>query len=79
MRSKRSSVNLGFTFDLFVCAAILTLSNDIITKGTDAATVYGFLNRYVDMHRRKECVLMKGTLGPAIFFFVFFESSIFLT
>ena len=47
MRAERSSVNLGFTFDLFICAAILTMSNsDVISKGTDAASIYGHLNRY---------------------------------
>lgn len=45
MRSKRASVNLGFTFDLFVCAAILTMSSEVISKGTDAASIYGYLNR----------------------------------
>lgn len=45
MRSKRSAVNLGFTFDLFVCVAILTMNSDIIAKGTDAASVYGYMNR----------------------------------
>lgn len=44
MRSKRSTVNLGFTFDLFVCAAILTMNSDVITQGTDAASVYGCMN-----------------------------------
>jgi hypothetical protein len=44
MRSKRSSVNLGFTFDLFVCVAILTMNRDVITRGADAASIYGCMN-----------------------------------
>ena len=46
MRSSHSAVNLDFTFDLFVCAAILTLNSEVITQGTDAASVYGCMNGY---------------------------------
>jgi len=45
MRAQRSLVNLGFTFDLFVCAAILVMNSDAISVGADAASVYGTLNR----------------------------------
>ena len=47
MRANRSFVNLGFTFDLFVCVAILVMNSDAISVGTDAASVYGTLNRSV--------------------------------
>ena len=45
MCAKRSSLNLDFTFDLFVCVAILTMNSNVICQGTDAASVYGCLNR----------------------------------
>lgn len=47
MRAKQSLVNPGFTFDLFVCAAILVMNSTTISAGTDAASVYGSLNRFV--------------------------------
>ena len=45
MRPGRGMMNFEFTFDLFVCAAILTLHRDKICQSTDAASVYGCLNR----------------------------------
>ena len=51
MRAQRSLVNLGFTFDLFVCAAILVMNCDAISMGADAASVYGTLNRWVGEER----------------------------
>ena len=47
MRSGRSSVNLDFTFDLFICVAILTMHSEDICKTTDAASIYGTLNGLV--------------------------------
>ncbi len=44
MRAERSFVNFGFTFDLFVCVAILVMNSDAIRGGSDAASVYGTLN-----------------------------------
>lgn len=43
-RPGRAFVNLEFTFDLFVCVAILTMHSKDICKATDAASVYGCLN-----------------------------------
>ena len=45
MRPGRGMMNFEFTFDIFVCAAILTLHRDSICFSTDAASVYGCLNR----------------------------------
>ena len=45
MRAGRSVVNLDFTFDLFVCVAILTMYSSEICKASDAASIYGTLNR----------------------------------
>ena len=43
-RAERAMVNLEFTFDLFVCVAILTMHSAEICKAADAASVYGCLN-----------------------------------
>ncbi|XP_064387949.1 TBC1 domain family member 17-like [Halichondria panicea] len=43
-RSERSEVNLEFTFDVFVCVAILTMNSNDICKASDAAGIYGCLN-----------------------------------
>ena len=45
MRAGRALMNLEFTFDLFVCVAILTMHSGKICDSTDAASVYGCLNR----------------------------------
>ena len=47
MRAERALMNLEFTFDLFVCVAILTMHSNKICCATDAASVYGCLNRWV--------------------------------
>jgi len=44
MRAERALMNLEFTFDLFVCVAILTMHSNKICCATDAASVYGCLN-----------------------------------
>ena len=49
MRPGRGMMNFEFTFDIFVCAAILTLHRDSICLSTDAASVYGCLNRSGEM------------------------------
>ena len=33
MRAKHSLLNLDFTFDLFVCVAILTINSNVIMSG----------------------------------------------
>ncbi len=38
-RSERSEVNLEFTFDVFVCVAILTMNSNDICKASDAAGI----------------------------------------
>ena len=45
MKPGQAFANLEFTFDLFVCVAILTMHSKDICKATDAASVYGCLNR----------------------------------
>ena len=47
MRPGRGMMNFEFTFDLFISAAILTMHRDQICQSTDAASVYGCLNRSV--------------------------------
>lgn len=49
MRAGRSVVNLDFTFDLFICVAILTIYSQDICKANDAASIYGTLNRYASV------------------------------
>ena len=49
MRAGRSVVNLDFTFDLFICVAILTMYSKEICKDNDIASIYGVLNRYTNM------------------------------
>ena len=49
MRAGRSVVNLDFTFDLFICVAILTMYSKDICRATDAANIYGTLNRYASV------------------------------
>ena len=45
MRAGRSMVNLDFTFDLFICVAILTMYRKDICKASDAASIYWTLNK----------------------------------
>ena len=45
IRSTGSGLNTEFTFDLFICVAILRLHCSIMSEEKDAASVYGFLNR----------------------------------
>lgn len=45
MRAGRSMVNLDFTFDVFICVAILIMYREDICKASDAASIYGTLNR----------------------------------
>jgi hypothetical protein len=49
MRAGRSVVNLDFTFDLFICVAILTMYSKDVCKANDAASIYGTLNRYTSI------------------------------
>lgn len=39
------SVNLNFTFSIFVCVSILLLHKDKVCCADDAASIYGALNR----------------------------------
>ena len=39
------SVNLKFTFSIFVCVSILVLHKEKVCKGSDAASIYSALNR----------------------------------
>ena len=57
MRPGRGMMNFEFTFDIFVCAAILTLHSDQICQSTDAASVYGCLNRLATLR----CVLASAS------------------
>ncbi len=45
-RSVTAGLNTSFTYDLFVCIAILTSHKREVSKEMDAASVYGYLNRY---------------------------------
>ena len=45
IRNTGSGLNTEFTFDLFICVAILRLHCSILSEEKDAASVYGFLNR----------------------------------
>ena len=44
MRVEHAFLNPDFTFDLFVCVAILIMHSKDICKAMDAASVYGCLN-----------------------------------
>ena len=44
MRAGRSIAHPEFTFDVFICVAILTVHSKEICKGADAGSVYGTLN-----------------------------------
>ncbi len=45
MRAERNPMNTDFTFDLFICVAILIMNSKELCRATDAASVYGCLNR----------------------------------
>ena len=45
VRHGRGMMNFEFTFDLFVSAAILTIHRDKICLESDAASLYGCMNR----------------------------------
>lgn len=45
MKADLSNINPLFSFDLFVCVAILTMHKQELCRERDAASVYGFLNR----------------------------------
>ncbi len=44
MRVEYNPMNTDFTFDLFICVAILIMHSKELCKATDAASVYGCLN-----------------------------------
>ena len=46
MRAGRSIAHPEFTFDVFMCVAILTVYSKEICKGADAGSVYGTLNKW---------------------------------
>ena len=44
VRAGRSMAHPEFTFDVFICVAILTVYSKEICRSADAASVYGTLN-----------------------------------
>ncbi len=44
-RAVHVGMNTSFTFDIFICIAILKLHKKQVSKEMDAASVYGYLNR----------------------------------
>lgn len=44
VRAIQPGLNMEFTFDIFICIAILILNKEEISRERDAASVYGYLN-----------------------------------
>ena len=49
MRSVKMGLNKDYTFDIFLCVAILILNKSQVSIEQDAASIYGCLNRYVPL------------------------------
>ena len=47
VRAIQPGLNMEFTFDIFICIAILILNKEEVSRERDAASVYGYLNRLV--------------------------------
>lgn len=47
IRSIKMGLNKDYTFDIFLCVAILILNKNQVSIEQDAASIYGCLNRYV--------------------------------
>ena len=52
------SVNLNFTFSIFVCVSILLLHKEKICSASDAASIYGTLNGLVGCLCNVQCTCM---------------------
>lgn len=60
--STLQAINTDFTFELFICAAILLENREALLRCRDDVQLIQFTSRFVSMLRRENLITKKGTV-----------------